>query len=183
VDWEKMNQVTEWLRQLVAAIILAGLLEMLLPNNELKNVTKMVMGLLIMMILIQPLIKVFDLPQKVNWSLPSLAAPKTSPPTERIIAKGLKIRESWTKEFQRQNQALLEEKLKNIIGLIDEVQLKAIKVDFQDDKPFKAVLKLKLLDPVPSAPGNITVIRRKVVNAVQLLTNLSPDKIEVSWNG
>ncbi|HBE80421.1 MAG TPA: stage III sporulation protein AF, partial [Firmicutes bacterium] len=57
-----MSQVTEWLRQLVAAIILAGLLEMLLPNNELKNVTKMVMGLLIMMILIQPLIKVFVLP-------------------------------------------------------------------------------------------------------------------------
>ncbi|HBE80420.1 MAG TPA: hypothetical protein DDW65_21950, partial [Firmicutes bacterium] len=100
-----------------------------------------------------------------------------------VIEEGLKIRESWTKELQRQNHALLEKKLRNIVGLIDEVQLKGIKVDFQDDQPIKAVLKLKLLEPVSSTPENITIIRRKVVNAVQLLTNLSPDKIEVSWNG
>lgn len=178
-----MVQVGEWLRDIIVAIILAGFLEMLLPNNELKNVTKMIMGLVIMMILLQPLVKFLDLPQKVGWSLPSVSELESNPVTRQIIERGLKMRESWTNGIQEQNKAMLEGKLKNIIGLIDEVQLEEIKLYYQGDRLVRAILKLKLLKQGPLGGGAEKKVDRKISDSVQLLTNLSEEQIEVSWDG
>jgi stage III sporulation protein AF len=178
-----MGQVSEWLQKIIAAIILAGFLEMLLPNNELKNVTKMVMGLFIMMILIQPLIKVFDLPQKVSWSLPSVSDPDSNFATRRIIERGLKMRESWTAGFKERNKTILEGKLKNIIGLIDGVHLEDLTLSFQGERLIRAILKLKSIKREPLEPTASKVIQHKVIDSVQLLTNLTEDQIEVNWDG
>ena len=178
-----MPQVAEWLQKIIAAIILAGFLEMLLPNNELKSVTKMIMGLLIMMILIQPLIKLFDLPQKVSWSLPSVSEPQSNLTTRQIIERGLRLRASWTAGFKERNKTMLEGKLKNIIGLIDEVHLEDVALSFQGDRLGKAVIKIKTLKRGPLETATKNSMQRKVIDSVQLLTNLTEDQIEVIWDG
>lgn len=178
-----MTQVGEWLRDIIAAIILAGFLEMLLPNNELKSVTKMIMGLVIMMIVLQPLIKFLDLPQKVSWSLTSISGPESSPATRQIIERGIKMRESWTNGIKEQNKSILEGKLKNIIGLIDEVQLEEIKLKYQGDYPVRAIIKLKSLKRGPLGAVAEEKTNRQVSDSVQLLTDLSEDQIEVNWDG
>jgi stage III sporulation protein AF len=177
-----MEQVGDWLRNIIVAIVLAGFLEMLLPNNELKSVTKLIMGLVIIMILLQPLIKIFDLPQKISWSLPSLAAPESGPATRQIIQRGLKMRERWTEDIQERNKTILEGKLKNIIGLIDEVQLEGIQLDYQAERPNKAIVKLKPLKRGPLGSVIQEKIERQVSDAVQLLTSLNDNQIEVKWN-
>lgn len=178
-----MPQVAEWLQKIIAAIILAGFLEMLLPNNELKSVTKMIMGLIIMMILIQPLIKFFDLPQKVRWSLPSFSEPQSNSTTRQIIERGLKLRESWTAGLKERNKTMLESKLKNIIGLVDEVQLEDVALSFQGDQLGKAVIKIKPLNRGPLEQAAKNNMQRKVIDSVQLLTNLTEEQIEVIWDG
>jgi stage III sporulation protein AF len=178
-----MGQVAEWLQKIIAVIILAGFLEMLLPNNELKNVTKMIMGLLIMMIVIQPLVKIFDLPQKVSWSLPSISEPESNSTTRQIIQRGLKMRESWTVSLNEQNKAILERKLKNIIGLIDEVHLENIALNFQGDQLVRATLKIRSLKRGPLQTVIVKRMQSKVIDSVQLLTNLTEDQIEVIWDG
>jgi stage III sporulation protein AF len=178
-----MPQVAEWLQKIITAIILAGFLEMLLPNNELKSVTKMIMGLLIMMMLIQPLIKLFDLPQTVSWSLPSISEPQSDSTTRQIIERGLRLRESWTAGFKDQNKKILEGKLKNIIGLIDEVRLENLALNYQGDRLSKAVIKIKRLKRGPLEQVVKNSMQRKVIDSVQLLTNLTEDQIEVIWDG
>jgi stage III sporulation protein AF len=178
-----MAQVSEWLRNVVVAIILAGFLEMLLPNNELKSVTKMIMGLIVMMVLLQPLIKFFDLPQTISLSLPSISEPESNPQTQQIINRGLKMRADWTKGTREKNRAMLEGKIKNIIGLIDEVQLEEIKLDFQeDDYPIKACLKLKSLKWGTLQAETVKKVDRKVIDSIQFITDLREDQIEVSWD-
>lgn len=178
-----MSQVGEWLQRIITVVILAGFLEMLLPNNELKNITKMIMGLLIIILLIQPLVKLFDLPQRVIWSLSGISENKVYPSTGQIIQQGLKLRDSWNIQWSKENKRVLEGKIKNIIGLIDEVNLKDILLQYKDSKLSKAILSI-----VPSRGSffdDVTrkKITRKMINSVQLLTNLAEDQIEVIWNG
>lgn len=174
-----MGQVSEWLQKIIAAVILAGFLEMLLPNNELKSVTKMVMGLLIMMILVQPLIKILDLQQRVSWNLPVVSELKSSQATQAVIQRGLKIQKSWAIRFEEQNKNELTRRIKNILGLMDEVQLEDVKLDFQDGRPVKAIVKLKPQKSWTANPGVPKKIRDQVINSVQLLTNLPEKRIEV----
>ncbi len=177
-----MSQIAEWLKNIVVAIVLAGFLEMLLPSNELKNVTRMMMGLVIMSILLQPLIRLFDLPGQISLSLPSISSPK-SIKTQQIIARGLKMRDEWTHEIQEQNKRALESKLKNIMGLIDEVQLDSLRLHYQGEQLERAYVKLKSTKPGIKDKVEIGNIKRKVINSVQFLTNLREDQIEVNWDG
>ncbi|HBF38340.1 MAG TPA: stage III sporulation protein AF [Firmicutes bacterium] len=174
-----MTQVAEWLRNIIAAIILAGFLEMLLPSNELKSVTRMTMGLVILMILLQPVLQFLDLPQHISLSLPSISN-SDSPQTQQIIAQGLKMRTEWTRGIQEQNKIMLESKLKNIMGLIDEVQVESVKLDYQGEQLNKAIVQLK---SARQGIQDISSIKRKIVDSVQLLTDLREDRIEVKWNG
>jgi stage III sporulation protein AF len=177
-----MSQVAEWLRSIVAAIILAGFIEMMLPNNELKNVTRLIMGLVIMSVLLQPLIRFFDLPGQISLSLPSISSPDPSK-TQQIINKGLKMRDEWTRQIQEQNQKTLESKLKNIIGLIGEVQLDNLRLRYQGEKPDRAFVQVKLTKQKIESMGEISDIKRKVIHSIQFLTDLREDQIEVNLDG
>jgi stage III sporulation protein AF len=183
-----MTQVGEWLKDIIMAIVLAGFLEMLLPNNELKSVTKMIMGLVILLILLHPLIKFLDLPQKISWSIASISKTESNPATREVIEHGMKMRENWTKDIKEQNKSLLEGKLKNIIELIGEAQMEEIKLEYKGYYPFRAVIKLKSLKRDSTGVTAKEVIARnnikhQVSSAVQLLTNLKEDQIEVNWDG
>lgn len=55
-----MSFLTEWIMNIVVFILLAMIVDMLLPNSNMKKYTKMVTGLLLIAIIITPLIKVFS---------------------------------------------------------------------------------------------------------------------------
>ena len=175
-----MIQVAEWLRNIIVAIIIAGFLEMLLPNNELKSVTKMIMGLVILGTLLLPLMKIFNLPEQISTSIPSLSNRDSHLQTQQIIAKGLKIRNQWTHQLQEQHQKMLESKVRNMIGLIDEAQLDSIQLYYQGEQLEKAVVTLKPLRRRFSETSNL---QRKIIDSVQFVTDLPENQIEVNWNG
>lgn len=54
-----MSFITEWIMNIVVFILLAMIIDMLLPNSGLKKYTKMVTGLLLIAIILTPLLKVF----------------------------------------------------------------------------------------------------------------------------
>lgn len=181
---EEMKSIAEWLQQLVAAFILAGFLEMILPNNELKGVTKMVVGLMIVLILLQPLVKFFQFPSEIAWSLSGIGDEKKIdlPSTAQIIKEGLKLRDNWTAQLQEQNQTYLKDKIKNILAMIDEIRLVDLRLNF--DGPDLVKVKLKV------APVNRNIqsesfenLTKKIKNSIQLISNLGENQIEVIWDG
>ncbi len=165
----------------MVAIILAGFLEMLLPNNDLKNVTRMMMGLVILSILLHPLIRFFDLPGQISVSLPSISSPDSSK-TQQLIVKGLKMRDEWTHQLKEQYKEKLESKLRNILGLIDEIQLDNLYLQYRGEQLERAFVKIKLARPGASV-SQISDMKRKVIDSVRFLTDLREDQIEVNLDG
>ncbi len=52
----------QWLRTITALVIIIGFFEMLLPENDLKQLAKLIMGLVLMLAILQPILAL------VNWN-------------------------------------------------------------------------------------------------------------------
>lgn len=59
-----MAAVTSWVTQIVLLILLAIILELLLPNESFKRYVKMVIGLVLIVALLNPVVKLFHLPSE-----------------------------------------------------------------------------------------------------------------------
>ncbi|WP_010173532.1 stage III sporulation protein AF [Bacillus coahuilensis] len=55
-----MNYLIEWITNIIIFILLATVIEMLLPSNQMKKYTKMVIGLLLISIILTPLFKLLS---------------------------------------------------------------------------------------------------------------------------
>jgi stage III sporulation protein AF len=55
-----MNFLTEWIMNIIVFILLAMIVDMLLPSSTMKKYTKLVTGLLLIAIILTPILKVFS---------------------------------------------------------------------------------------------------------------------------
>jgi stage III sporulation protein AF len=205
-----MTEIADWIKKIIAVLILAGFLEMILPNNELKGVTKMMIGLLIILIIVQPLFKIFNLPTTILNSVSGVVEADTSgnglPATRRIIKEGLAIRNGWTLDIQKRNQEILTEKIKTSIGLIDGVKLLDVKMEFHNLPTSSTVfsgttdltgygglkkikLRVRFTDSgsgrqfsLASFQREKRLVERRIRDTIQLFSNLTDDQIEVIWD-
>ena len=177
-----MEQIAAWLRSVIAALFLAGFLELLLPQNELKGVTRLVMGLLIIALLLQPLSKVVRFPTELLSSLPAITNPAkgNNPSTTQVVERGLIWREHWTAELNQNRQSFYEKKLRNLLGLIDEITVTELKTDFKGDQLKQVRVRLAATKDALQ-PASKQRIRQQVNDAVELLFN-KPVAIEVRWD-
>jgi stage III sporulation protein AF len=105
-------QIAVWLKHLIAMVILAGFLELVLPDNQFKNVTKLILGLAIMLFLLQPLSKFYQLPATLTGVMAEAFLPApTTPATTQVMREGLIIRQKWQRDFDRTARQGLEAKL------------------------------------------------------------------------
>ncbi|WP_096434709.1 stage III sporulation protein AF [Alteribacter populi] len=54
-----MGFVIEWVTNIIMLILFAAILELLLPNSSLQRYVKLVVGLMVLMVMIQPILSVF----------------------------------------------------------------------------------------------------------------------------
>ncbi|WP_100404759.1 stage III sporulation protein AF [Bacillus solitudinis] len=54
-----MGFLTEWLTNIILLILLATILELMLPNSNMQRYVKMVVGLLLLVMILQPLLSIF----------------------------------------------------------------------------------------------------------------------------
>lgn len=65
-----MNLINEWVTSIVLLILLAVILEMMLPNTALKNYVKLTVSLLLLVMLLQPVLSLFhEDPEEWLYSL------------------------------------------------------------------------------------------------------------------
>lgn len=198
-----MPEIADWIKKIIAVLVLAGFLEMILPQNELKGVTKIMIGLLIIMIIMQPLLKIVKLPTTILNSLPAGVEADTAgirlPSTSRIIRDGLVLRAGWTGEIEKRNQEILMDKIKLSMGLIDGVQLLDTKAEFAEPKISatygsnhlkKVKLRVKLTSSRAKSRFSIVSMKqeqqsvtRRIRDTIKLFSNVTDDQIEVIWDG
>ncbi|OLO42847.1 stage III sporulation protein AF [Alkalihalophilus pseudofirmus] len=63
-----MSFLTDWLTNIIIFILLATILELLLPNSSMQRYVKMVVGLLLLVIILNPLLSIFS--KDINDILP-----------------------------------------------------------------------------------------------------------------
>ncbi|GLB58148.1 stage III sporulation protein AF [Cytobacillus sp. NCCP-133] len=55
-----MNFITEWITNIILFVLLAAVIDMLLPSSKLQKYTKMVTGLLLIAIILTPILKILS---------------------------------------------------------------------------------------------------------------------------
>lgn len=173
-----MDRIADWLKQVAAVVILAGFLEMILPANALKGVVKLVMGLVIITILLQPLLMIFRIPAVLDWSLPATG---NEGATQDIVAAGLDLRTRWEGFYQKQYQTRLETAMAERIRQTGKAVVTASQLDFHEGKLIKAVVELRPTVQLSEADRNL--LETQIIGWLGLITDISNHQIEVKWNG
>ncbi|MDG5788697.1 stage III sporulation protein AF [Evansella sp. AB-P1] len=56
-----MSMITAWITNIILLILFASILELLLPNSKMQRYVKLVVGLMLLMVMLQPLLSVFQM--------------------------------------------------------------------------------------------------------------------------
>lgn len=176
-----VDNLAQWLRHLVTALLLAGFIEMLIPENSFKKPVKLVIGLLTLTILIRPLAGLY----KVSLDPDRIISSSRNLPNQtgqRVLERGLEMRNRWRESFNSRQQALAKEKLESIIGLIDEVDLKEICILEQKSGSDRVIIKIAPAAGREYSRMDKAKLGMKIRNSVRLVHDLSTEQIEVIWD-
>lgn len=177
-----METVGEWLKPIIGMIILAGFFEVILPDNQLKGVTKMILGLVIMLFLMRPLTRILNVPALIAGSMPRLSGEQmTVSDTGRIIREGERLRGGWYKENRAQAEQELRDNLEQVVGLFDGVELQKVDCQFKASGLERVKVRVKAAPRLRVGSKTQESVTRKLNRAVQLFTRLNQDQIEICW--
>lgn len=149
-----MAFLTSWISNILLFILLAVVVEMLLPKTELQKYVKMVLGLLLMTILLTPIFQLFSM--DINQILKGVTENsfQNHQPLENLI-------ENKKKEIQaRQDAYILEQTAVQLKGLTEKEMMEQFDLSFVDIQ-----IELKNNNyQIPEDIEKIKVILRKEKN-------------------
>ncbi|MDU1443756.1 MAG: stage III sporulation protein AF [Clostridium cochlearium] len=189
-----LKELRHWIINIATVVLFITAVEMLLPNNNLKKYSKFVMGLILMVTLINPLIKLVDKDFNINRYYNEFSKGINNEESKESFFQYKKKNIEMTKEnFNKNLQQLVDEKLKNKFPKgkfkvdtkiqFDEKDnnfiIENIKVDFKD----KRVRKIKKVQVSTKENENMSEedeLSRDIKNYLSEELGLSKDIILVN---
>jgi len=125
-----VSVIYSWITQIILLIMLATILEMLLPNDSFKHYVKMVIGLVLIIALLSPVMKLFNTP--VDEILQSISPPPQEDQIKNSLNNNKKVIETNLNSYIQQQTAV---QMKNYVQkeLMDQFQLSIKDLDPQID--------------------------------------------------
>lgn len=153
-----MDFLKEWVTNIILFILLATVIDMLLPNSSMQKYTKMVTGLLLIAIILTPILKLISKDFETTMgSIPSYQAPGEKNIKNSIDLKKKEIQASQhayiLEEMAVQLKKDVKEELMNQYGL--EIEKIDLAVNEESDKAF------------PENLQKVTVLLKQPENSVQ----------------
>ncbi|WP_270179230.1 stage III sporulation protein AF [Alkalihalobacillus sp. CinArs1] len=99
-----MDIITGWVTNIILLILIATVLELLLPNSNMQRYVKMVIGLMLMAVILSPLLKIFTEDFDAMLRSVTIRDSNTSIQMENSI-------ETKKSEIQASNSAYIEEQM------------------------------------------------------------------------
>lgn len=117
-----MSVVGDWVKSIVFVLVLASVMEMLLPRGSLHRFVQVVLGLMIIMSLLQPMLELLSRQTFFERRLAALGSDlKQANNVPRIIARGGDLAEQNRRlvsaEFRRRAAAISEEYALTVAGV------------------------------------------------------------------
>lgn len=130
-----MEFLTNWVTNIVFFVLLAIIIDLLLPNSNIQRYSKMVIGLLLIVIILNPIMKLFnsDLEEILStFKIPTIQEKKE---IENLV-------ENKKKEIQASQRAyILEQMAVQMKSMVEEelmkeyrLQVESVDVQFAEDK-------------------------------------------------
>ena len=132
-----INNFVEWSKEIIIAVIIVSILEMLLPNNKTKKYVKMIMGLFILYNIISPFIKDKNLLKFEENDIEDLSNKSSQKIELNQESMDRRIEELYIQEIEKDITKKLEKK---------GYDVKYCKVDakISNDESITGITKIKL---------------------------------------
>lgn len=119
-------------KTLIVLVFLSMFLELLLPKGSTKKYAKFVMGILVLIVMVNPIIRLIgeDLPLMIDFD----NAMSFESSTEEIVASGNSLREKITADSMAVYKKEIESNLKSELKKIAEISSVTISVDESNGK-------------------------------------------------
>ncbi|MDQ1145110.1 stage III sporulation protein AF [Bacillus sp. SORGH_AS 510] len=163
-----MGFLTEWVTNIILFILLATVIDMLLPNSALQKYTKMVTGLLLIAIILTPVFKLISKDFETTLaSIPSYQAPGEKNMKNSIDLKKKEIQASQHAYILEEMAVQLKKDVKE--ELMEQYGLEIAKVDIaineESDQAF------------PENLQKVMVLLRQPENGVKTVEAIKPIEI------
>jgi len=126
----------QWLHEVVAIILLAIIVELILPNKTMLRYTRLVVGLILLLTLLNPVLKIFDKDILSNletsyssWEAQLKAQPLASQSLEEIQRKGSELANKRDQQSTQLVQRTLEASMKKEVERQANVQVEQLNVE------------------------------------------------------
>ncbi|XEC92851.1 stage III sporulation protein AF [Paenibacillus tarimensis] len=176
-----MAWLSDWLRQIIAIILLAGIIDLLLPSSVYQRYVRLVVGLLILLTLLSPVLRLLQgdfntkLDDMTEW--PIVANTGKMQELESIQEQGRRLQEERMKKAEqlteRRLASVLLEQLPNVTGYpLADVEVRIVRNERTGEQVVASVdIVLK---------GNVKVIdRTDVQDKDQTVKTVEPVTVEV----
>jgi stage III sporulation protein AF len=175
-----MDFIKEWITNIILFVLLATVIDMLLPNSSMQKYTKMVTGLLLIAVILTPVLKLVS--QDFEEAIASVPVFEAS--EEKNIENSIELKK---KEIQALNHAYILEEMAVQVKkdveeeLMDKYQLEITKIEFvtdeYDQRAFpdnldKVMVAVKQKEETQAADA-VEVVKQVEINAQEALPSNS----------
>lgn len=128
-----MEALAGWLKQIVAAVLLAALIDLLLPNRTMQRYVRLVAGLFILLTVSAPLLQWIrgDFSSKLAVGLNALdtSMPNSADEMSRIETEGRKLKEKRDEDAANLAAVRLQEMIRSDIEQTEEYAVSDVRID------------------------------------------------------
>jgi len=128
--------LSEWVRSVTIILFLAFFLDMLIPNSSLKRYVHLVIGLFIIMIILNPLIRILDLESYDNISVFNSEDRKISrniANLDKIIENGKQIQVIGTEQTKNVLETRLAYQIEWLCLVVDGIDKVKVKLNLESE--------------------------------------------------
>lgn len=135
-----MEWLIDWVRQLLHLIFLVLLLQLLLPDDNMKAYVKVVMGLVVLAALLQPLAGLIRSPEPFGSFFDALNVPTGAMAADEWIARGQAIGETARESVIERYEAAVAAQIEALVPLVAGVERANVaRIELTDDGDVRAL--------------------------------------------
>ncbi len=132
-----MDSLRAWIKDIVLVILFANFIQILLPDNQMRNFVKVVIGFFIVAIILNPILNL------VNYRFATLSIDdllkEERPSLQSIITTGQRLRADQMEQIGKEYKAKLRRQIEALIRLNYNLEALEVRIDLGRDNSIKKI--------------------------------------------
>ncbi|GAF16585.1 LOW QUALITY PROTEIN: stage III sporulation protein AF [Bacillus sp. JCM 19046] len=171
-----MGFINEWITSIVLLILLAVVLEMLLPNSQLKNYVKLTVSLMLLLFLLQPILSLFhEDPDEWLYSLIEESSTTEYSVEEKINSQKKEIDKFFDAYTSEQVAVQLKDQAKSVLA--ESYQMEITHIALNENTQGEMLGIHVLLAPMTESSGENEATERIKPVSIVIGDDVEPEEL------